>query len=232
MRADSAKSLLEKPMEKPVLTKSFGIQRSKPKLIKPQATAAIVSNHPRAIFKLCHREALRLRSPGPNVWMRPHINAPKSLHRRDSPPSFRQMRTLSVLLALALLTRPASALMQYTSEDISRFRSKDYPKAEPGMLKPSEYVARANKVLHERYPGFDYTKIKLGGVTHRFYTDAPKRDRDIICVTFIYQQLVPAHLEGGGTLAPAKTGLIPGILVLIRKDLSKIYVNGVYYQYQ
>jgi len=41
-----------------------------------------------------------------------------------------------------------------------------------------------------------------------------------------------AHLGGGGTLAPAKTGLIPGILVSIRKDLRKIYINGVYYQYE
>jgi hypothetical protein len=158
--------------------------------------------------------------------------AEKSLLRRYSPGCFDQMRTTLVLLALVLLTLPASALMQYSSEDISRFRSKDYPKAEPGMLKPSEYVKRADKALHQRCPSLDFTKIKLGGVTHRFYTDAAKSDRDIICVTFIYQQLVAAHTEGGGTLDPKKNALIPGILVLIRKDLSKIYINGVYYQYE
>lgn len=142
------------------------------------------------------------------------------------------MRTILLLLALVLSAPSGWALVQYSSEDISRFTSKDYKKAEPGMLKPSEYVERANKALHQRYHDLDFTKIKLGGVTQRFYADAPKSDRDIICVTFIYQQLVAAHPEGGGTLQPTKNALIPAILVLIRKDLSKIYINGAYYQYQ
>ncbi|MGH8093528.1 MAG: hypothetical protein ACREIF_08655 [Chthoniobacterales bacterium] len=129
---------------------------------------------------------------------------------------------------LALSTLPASALTQYSSEDTSRFRSKDYTKAEPGMLKPSEYVERAIKALHLRYRDLDFKKIKLAGVTHRFYADAPPADKDIICVTFAYQMRLAAQSESGGAL-PA---VMPALLVLIRRDLTKVYVNEVYYQFE
>ena len=138
------------------------------------------------------------------------------------------MKTILAILVSAILTLHASALIQYSSEDVSRFSSKDYTKAEPGMLKPAEYVQRAQKALHQRYTELDFKKIKLVGVTHRFYASAPPADKDIICVAFVYQLRLAAKSESGHDL-PSVT---PALLVLIRKDLTKFYVNEVYYQYE
>jgi hypothetical protein len=138
------------------------------------------------------------------------------------------MKTILAIFVSAILTLHASALVQYSSEDISRFRSKDYTKAEPGMLKPVEYVERAKKALQLRYKELDFKKIKLAGVTHRFYSDAPPADKDIICVTYVYQQLLTAKSESGGDLPAGRNKVIPALLVLIRRDLTKVYVNEVY----
>ena len=142
------------------------------------------------------------------------------------------MKTILAILVSAILTLHASALIQYSSEDVSRFSSKDYTKAEPGLLKPAEYVERAKKALHQRYRELDFKKIKLAGVTHRFYKDAPPADKEIICVTYIYQQLLTAKSENGGELPAGRNSVVPALLVLIRRDLTKVYVNEVYYQYE
>jgi len=64
-------------------------------------------------------------------------------------------------------------------------------------------------------------------VTRRFYHDAPRADRDIICVKFIYEEYVGGGYINRGIIASNGPGLRPAVLVLFRKDLSKIYVNVV-----
>jgi hypothetical protein len=59
-----------------------------------------------------------------------------------------------------------------------------------------------------------------GEVTRRLYHDAPAADRDMICVAFIIREAVWIPREN--------VPVFPTILVLMRKDLSKIYINQIY----
>ena len=55
-------------------------------------------------------------------------------------------------------------------------------------------------------------------------------DRDMICVTFPYKELIKPPLPALKHLPAPDFMAQPALLVLIRKDLSKIYVNELYYQ--
>jgi hypothetical protein len=130
---------------------------------------------------------------------------------------------------LLLLSAPANA-ERYSTEDESRFRSEAYDKAEPGMMAPADYIKTAKAALHKRYAQFDSTTYEAPIVTRRFYHDAPVTDRDIICVKFLYKELIKTPMSAYKRL-PNPIGLVrPALLVLLRKDRSKAYVNEVYYQ--
>lgn len=98
------------------------------------------------------------------------------------------------------------------------------------MLPPAAYIARATKAVRARYSDIRVLSYEPPTVTRRFYRDAPSLDRDIICVKFLYKELIKAPMPAANRLPNPEFMVRPGILVLIRKDLSKIYVNEVYYQ--
>lgn len=124
----------------------------------------------------------------------------------------------------------ALAMEFSTDEDRSRFKERLYDKAEPGMRTPAQYVAIAKKAAHSQL-GSDlaFADFADGIVSYRTYRDAPKSDREIISVAFVYK----GSMGGNGMIdngffiqhaAPER----PIILVLMRRDLSKIYVNLVH----
>ena len=138
-------------------------------------------------------------------------------------------RFLVFACVLLVLLAEANA-ERYSTEDESRFRSQPYDKAEPGMMAPADYITTAKAALHKRYAQFDSSTYEEPFVTHRFYRDAPAADRDIICVTFLYKGFRRTPASGYKRL-PDPFGMVkPALLVLLRKDRSKAYVNEVYYQ--
>lgn len=94
------------------------------------------------------------------------------------------------------------------------------------MLSPDEYIELAKNAIHSHFKNVHFNIFTDGVVSHRFYRNAPPADRDIICVTFLYQgKISGGGLIGGGNIITNPDPLIPGIVALIRKDRSKIYVN-------
>jgi hypothetical protein len=131
-------------------------------------------------------------------------------------------------LLLALSTQANAE--RYSTEDESRFRDQPYEKAEPGMMAPADYIKSAKAALRKRYAQFDSTTYEEPIVTRRFYRDAPPADRDIVCVKFLYKELIKTPMSAYKRL-PSPFGLVrPALLVLLRKDRGKAYVNEVYYQ--
>lgn len=135
---------------------------------------------------------------------------------------------LTAFLLLALVAQARAD--RYSTEDESRFRATDYKKAEPGMLAPAQYIERAKAALRKRYQDIRLSEYPDPSVTRRTYTDAPPADRDVICVKFFYYELIKAPVSVLKRLPAPDFPVRPVILVLMRKDLSKIYVNEVYYQ--
>ena len=139
------------------------------------------------------------------------------------------MRNYFVLLLCVCFAAQALAT-RYSTEDESRFREQPYRKAEPGLLAPSAYVARATQALRVRYHDVQLAAYDAPNVTRRFYTDAPAADRDVVCVKFVYKELIKPPLSTLKKLPAPEFPARAAVLVLIRKDFSKIYVNEVYYQ--
>ena len=138
-------------------------------------------------------------------------------------------RFLFVACLLLVLSARANA-ERYSTEDESRFRSQPYDKAEPGLMAPGDYIATAKTALHKRYAQFDSSSYDAPFVTHRFYRDAPAADRDIICVSYFYKGLIKTPISAYKRLPAPQSLVKPALLVLLRKDRSKAYVNEVYYQ--
>ena len=137
---------------------------------------------------------------------------------------------LAKLTALIFVGLAAHALAQeyVTDENRGRFTERPYKTAEPGMLPPSAYVELAKKAVKKWDSEIIFRDFQEGVVFHRFYKDAPAADRDIVGVAFVYA----GQISGGGTIGGLVGGFIdmkaavrPVIMVLIRKDRSKIYVN-------
>jgi hypothetical protein len=139
------------------------------------------------------------------------------------------------MAGLVFLGLAAHAVAQnyVSSEDRSRFREVPYKKAEPGMLAPAAYIHMAKNAVHSQTNEVHFNIYSDGIVTHRFYRNAPAADRDIICVRFVYQGV----FSGGGTIgsgfiAQRADPAVPVIQALIRKDLSKTYLNRVDYKHE
>jgi hypothetical protein len=136
---------------------------------------------------------------------------------------------ISLFFALAA---PVSAQQQFvTDEDRSRFVERFYNKAEPGLRSPAEYIEIAKKAAHSQYESIPLSNFSDGMVTYRKYRNAPKADQEIIAVAFVYQ----GKYSGGGLYGP---NLLftradperPILLVQMRRDLSKIYVNVIHFK--
>ncbi len=137
----------------------------------------------------------------------------------------------SLFVACLLFLSLAQTMAErYSTEDELRFRSQPYEKAEPGMAAPAAYIAQAKIALRKRYAEFRPDAYDAPTVTRRFYRDAPAADRDIICVAFFYKELIKTPLSAYKRLPNPEWMVRPALLVLIRKDRSKAYVNEVYYQ--
>jgi len=135
---------------------------------------------------------------------------------------------LITTIFLSLLTQAFAEF--YSTEDETRFRSEPYKKAAAGMLAPEAYVERAKKALLGKYPDLRMGAFEAPWVARRFYADAPKADQDIICVSFASKELVKPPIDAGKRLPNPQFMARPIVLVLMRKDLSKIYVNEVFHQ--
>lgn len=98
------------------------------------------------------------------------------------------------------------------------------------MLSPAAYIERAKKALRTRYADIRLPAYDTPLVFRRFYSDAPPADRDVICVRFAYKEMVKPPFPAAKKLPNPQMMVRPALLVLIRKDLSKTYVNEVYYQ--
>jgi hypothetical protein len=137
------------------------------------------------------------------------------------------------LPALVFLGVAAHAVAEdyVSSEDTSRFQEQPYRAAEPGMLPPSAYIEMAKKAAHQKSAKVTFLMYSDGIVTRRFYRNAPPADRDIICVQFVYEGAVSGGgLIGRGLIYSRADRPTPVIQALIRKDLSKIYLNRIYYK--
>jgi len=135
---------------------------------------------------------------------------------------------LALFLFLCLITQGFS--ISYSTEDESRFRSEPYKQTAPGFLSPAEYVERTKVILHSRYRYIVFRTYFEPDVTHRFYFDAPPRDREMICVRFEYKEPVRMPVSAMKRLPAPVFPCRAAFLVLFRKGLSKVYVNEVYYQ--
>jgi hypothetical protein len=137
--------------------------------------------------------------------------------------------TLGLLLAL-VGSVPAENTI--TDEDRSRFVERLYEKPEPGLRAPSDYVAMAKKAAHSQFGDkIQFEKYAEGIVTRRTYHDAPKADRDMICVAFVYKgSMSTGGLLGPGFIYSGATPARPMLVVLMRRDLSKVYINVVHFK--
>jgi hypothetical protein len=134
---------------------------------------------------------------------------------------------MAKLTALVFMGLAAHALAQQyvTDENRSRFSERPYKSAEPGMLAPSAYIELAKKAVHKMDSEILFREFSDGVVFRRFYRDAPPADRDIVGVAFVYGGQISGGGEIGGGFVYLKEAKRPVIMVLMRKDRSKIYVN-------
>ena len=138
-----------------------------------------------------------------------------------------------IILALVGLTGHAIAQNYVSSEDRSRFVETPYQKALLGMPAPSAYVEIAKKAIHQASNNeFHLRTFSNPVVSHRIYRDAPKTDRDIVAVEFVYQgELSGGGLVGRGFIRMEAAPPVPVVQALIRKDGSKVYLNVIKYKH-
>jgi len=140
------------------------------------------------------------------------------------------MRRLALLLILLLSAARLIAATIVSDEDRSRFVERLYDKTEPGLRSPTEYVALAKKMVHAKYPDVAFVDFDDGVVTYRTYHNAPKADHEMICVNFAYHSTSGSHgyIGGVGGLFLMGDTKKPVLLVLMRRDLSKVYIRVVH----
>src|SRR4051794_34303180 len=136
---------------------------------------------------------------------------------------------MAKLTALIFVGFAAHAVAQdYVTDEKRHFTERPYKTAEPGMLTPAAYVELAKKAVKQMYSDILWREFADPVVFRRFYRDAPPADRDMVGVAFVYA----GQISGGGTIGGLVGGFIdmkaavrPVLMVLIRKDRSKVYVN-------
>jgi hypothetical protein len=138
------------------------------------------------------------------------------------------MRKPIFLLLLLVGATSLFAANVTSDEDRSRFVERFYEKAEPGMRTPQEYIALAKKTISERYPNLALVDFADPIVTLRTYRGAPKGQGEIICVNFAHTSNGGSHGVVGGRNFIVTDTSKPVLLVLMRPDLSKVYVKLVH----
>ncbi|MFL6521481.1 MAG: hypothetical protein ACJ8NS_14770 [Chthoniobacterales bacterium] len=129
-------------------------------------------------------------------------------------------------IALIFVGFAAHALAQeYTTDEKRHFTERPYKTAEPGMLTPAAYIELAKKAVKKMSNEIVFREFQDGVVFRRFYRDAPPEDRDIVGVAFVYAGDISGGGLIGGGFVYMKDAKRPVIMVLMRKNLSKIYVN-------
>lgn len=140
-------------------------------------------------------------------------------------------KLFGALLASAAMVASVQGQAWTSDEDQSRFSETSYRKQEPGLLAPAAYVEIAKSAIRSKTQNLLFRNYSNPIVTRRRYRDAPATDRDIVCVSFIYEKV----LSGGGVIDPdyiiMKPNLpTPVLQALIRTNGSKVYLNYVHYQ--
>jgi hypothetical protein len=129
-------------------------------------------------------------------------------------------------IALIVVGFAAHAVAQeYTTDEKRHFTERPYKTAEPGMLTPAAYVELAKKAVKKWDGDVAFREFQDGVVFRRFYRDAPAEDRDIVGVAFVYAGDISGGGMVGGGFVYMRDAKRPVIMVLMRKNLSKIYVN-------
>lgn len=138
----------------------------------------------------------------------------------------------SVLLLIPFLT--AASLIAATvvsDEDRTRFVERLYDRTEPGLRSPAEYVALAKNMVRAKHPDVAFVDFDDGVVTYRTYHNAPEAEHEMICVNFAYHSSSAAehgHIGGTGSFIMTGNSRKFVLLVLMRRDLSKVYIKAVH----
>ncbi len=140
------------------------------------------------------------------------------------------MKKSASLLILFLTATSLFAATIVSDEDRTRFVEQLYDKTKPGLRSPEEYVAIAKKMVKTKYPDVAFVDFDDGVVTYRIYRNAPKADREMICVNFAYHSTSGSHgyIGGVGGLFLMGDTKKPVLLVMMRRDLSKVYIRVVH----
>ncbi len=140
------------------------------------------------------------------------------------------MRKSALLLILFLSAAPLIAAPVASDEDRTRFVERLYDKTEPGLRSREEYIALAKKFIKRKDPNVPFVDFADPVVTYRTYRNAPKADRKMICVNFAYLTSTTSHgtLGGNGGTFLMQDTQKSVLLVLMRPDLSKVYINVVH----
>jgi hypothetical protein len=130
------------------------------------------------------------------------------------------------MAALIFVGLAAHAVAQeYVTDENRHFTERPYKTAEPGMLSPAAYIELAKKAVKKMASEIVFREFADPVVFRRFYRDAPPADRDIVGVAFVYAGDISGGGMIGGGFVYMRDAKRPVIMVLIRKDRSKIYVN-------
>lgn len=133
------------------------------------------------------------------------------------------MVKVTVLIFVGLAAHAVA--QEYVTDENRHFTERPYKTAEPGMLSPSAYIELAKKAVKKMSNEIVFREFQDGVVFRRFYRDAPAADRDIVGVAFVYAGDISGGGMIGGGFVYMRDAKRPVIMVLMRKNLSKIYVN-------
>ncbi len=172
------------------------------------------------------------RNPTHNLYLNNDMIEGVGSLRFDRAKQGTAMKTAALFLILFLATNSLTAAAVVSDEDRTRFTERLYDRTQPGLKSPQEYVALAKKMVSAKYPSVAFVDFDDGVVTYRTYRNAPKADHEMICVNFAYRSS-----SGGGHGFIGGVGglfLMGGdtqravLLVLMRRDLSKVYIRLVH----
>jgi hypothetical protein len=142
----------------------------------------------------------------------------------------KKVLTALVFVSLEIYAQADHVILS-TEDRSGLLQEEPYTKAAPGMFPPAAYIERAKQAVHNQYKDVHFNMYSGGKVTRRFYSGGLPADRDLICVMFIYEEVVPKDYPGWSF-----NGTFPfrrAILALIRKNLSKIIsIKQIYISYR
>jgi hypothetical protein len=139
--------------------------------------------------------------------------------------------TWAASIFASFLARAVQAQVFSADADTSRFVEKLYKTALPGMAEPAVYIELAKKAIKGANSEILFRQFSEPIVTYRIYRNAPRSDRDIIAVQFVYEGIISnGGWVGGGLIINRAVSGVPVLQALIRKDRSKVYLHVVKYK--